>query len=113
MQPWLLVLITGASAIILGAIIGIIVGKHKLKVAQGRVRRLLSTKERLLYSLCVVLGVVCLLFGVFFTFPTGEAYPDGEISVQEGGSGGWSGGGVVVGGPGAGAGGIVVRPRRG
>ena len=83
MIPLLLAVGIGAGAVILGALVGAVVGKYRVKAAQGQRRRLLTTKERVLYSLCVAVGISCILFGLMYNAPAEVDYPQGDIVLEE------------------------------
>ncbi|GHU79030.1 hypothetical protein FACS1894191_0920 [Clostridia bacterium] len=69
METWKILVITIASAVVLGCIIGVIVGKHQLKKAQSGYSPILSLKEKIVYFLCFAVGAGCVLIGVFHDFP--------------------------------------------
>ncbi|MDR2933210.1 MAG: hypothetical protein LBV27_08905, partial [Oscillospiraceae bacterium] len=72
METWKILLITILSAVVLGCIIGVIIGKYQVKRAQSDRKPLLSVKERVIYFLCMALGAGCILFGVLYTFPSSQ-----------------------------------------
>lgn len=72
LEPWKLMLIFIAAAIVLGVIIGVMVGKYQVKRASSDYKPLLSLKERIIYVIVFAVGAGCLLFGVFYTFPTSQ-----------------------------------------
>lgn len=76
MVTWKLLLITLLSAVVLGCVIGVLTGKHQIKKARGGYKPLLSVRERIIYSLCIVMGAVCVLVGVFY-LPGAEAQEQG------------------------------------
>lgn len=114
MELWKLILITLLSAVVLGCIIGVVVGKHQLKKMSGNYRPLLNNKERIIYGACVLLGAACLAVGLFYTPPEPQMDPG---AVVEGAENGMQQGEIAEGEAGAvaeeGAGTATARPRRG
>lgn len=85
METWKILIITVVGAIAAGVAAGIFIGKILVKRAKSGRKRLLSTKERVVYSACILLGAALILFGVFFKFPsTGAASPD-DMMIIDGG----------------------------
>lgn len=85
METWKILIITVAGAIVAGIAAGICIGKFLVKRAKSSRRRLLSTKERIVYSACILLGAALVLFGVFFKFPSTEAGPPDDMMIIDGG----------------------------
>ena len=85
MQILKLVAITLLSALALGCIFGVIIGKHQLKKMRGESRALLSKKERIVYTACMLLGIGAMAFGIFYTSPTSaeNLYEGENMGVQE------------------------------
>lgn len=81
METWKLLLITLLSAVVLGCVIGIVTGKQQLKRARGNYRPLLSVKERIIYTLCLVAGGICIAAGLHF-LSSGE---DAAVGLENGG----------------------------
>ena len=103
-------LITLLCAGVLGAVFGVIMGKHLVKKAKYGSKPLLKPKERLIYIGCVALGVVCICVGLFFQFPGAEPPVfDGE-AVMDGGGATAGGGGMTMRG---GRGGVAYAVRVG
>lgn len=96
-------LITLLCAGVLGAIFGVVIGKHLVKRAKYGSKPLLGKKERLVYLGCLALGVTCICFGLFFKLPVPPpANPEGEFTFAEGEDAGGTGGS-----------GMARRPRNG
>lgn len=83
METWKILLITVASAVVLGCILGVIIGKHQAKKARGDYKPLLSLKEKIIYFLCFAVGTGCVLLGIFYTFPSSS--PNIVNSIDMGG----------------------------
>lgn len=88
MELWKLLLITLLAAVVLGCLAGVLLGRHQLKKLSGNYRPLLSTKERVIYLACILLGAGCIAFGLLYTSPatqvddaTGES---GEVQQEDG-----------------------------
>ena len=112
MQLWLLLVIVGLSALMLGSISGVVIGKTTIARMRGEHKPLFSRKEKLILLSIILVGVVCVLFAVFyeppepvFEDPWGEDMMLGDGEFYEGDSGGDSGGG--------GGGTVMARPPRG
>ncbi len=87
METWKILLISLSAALALGLIGGTTIGKIMVKRAKSPRKPILSTKERMIYSACVLLGTALVLFGVFFKFDgpkTAEMSPDGAMSGEQG-----------------------------
>lgn len=65
METWKLLLITVLSAVALGCIIGIVTGKQMVKRSRDGYKSLLSRKERVVYTACMVVGAGLILAGVY------------------------------------------------
>lgn len=66
MEALKLILITFLPAIAVGCIFGVVAGRHKVKKEAGQVRSILNTRQRIMYSVSIVLGIACILFGIFY-----------------------------------------------
>lgn len=85
METWKILLISIAAAIVAGSAVGIGVGKYLVKRARSGRKRLLSTKERVVYAVCVLLGAASILVGVLYEFPSDNvAPPDGAAMIDGG-----------------------------
>lgn len=58
-------IITLLLALVGGCIIGVVLGKRAVKKSMGEIKPVLSTKERIIYSIVFVLGAACICIGVF------------------------------------------------
>lgn len=85
METWKILIITIAGTIAAGIIAGVFIGKFLVKRARTGRRRLLSAKERIVYSVCVVVGAGLILFGVFFKFPSPSTASPDDMIVLDGG----------------------------
>lgn len=81
METWKLLLITLLSAVLLGCIVGVLSGKHQLKRQREDYRPLLSLKERLVYTACILLGITCIVFGVRYNTPDDGVSMDGGMGM--------------------------------
>lgn len=72
METWKILLISLSSVIVAGCVGGVVIGKHLVKRARNGARKLLSTKERIVYASCLALGAALILFGIFFKFPAAQ-----------------------------------------
>lgn len=82
METWKLLLITLLSAVLIGCIIGVLVGKHQLKKKREDYRPLLSIKERIIYTLCILLGIACIAVGVRYNTSDDNLAADGEMGME-------------------------------
>lgn len=78
MQIVKLLLITLLGAAGAACIAGVLIGRHQVKKARG-VRSLLSPKERIIYAVCVVIGIACITGGVLYKAPTPEGMENPEM----------------------------------
>ena len=62
-----LLLLTLLPAVVLGCLVGIFAGKHKVKKEAGQIRSILNTRQRILYSVSILVGISCILFGILYT----------------------------------------------
>ena len=96
METWKILGITIISAIVLGCVGGMVIGKHQIKKMSGNFRPLLSIRERIIYSACILLGAGFILFGVFYDFPSRQNL-ENEQFITGGEEGIWREGMVVDG----------------
>lgn len=61
-----LLLITVLPALLLGCIVGIVTGKHRVKKLNNQLHPVLTTRQRIVYSVSIALGVACILTGIFY-----------------------------------------------
>lgn len=69
MELWKLLLITLLSAVVLGCVFGVLLGKYQVKKLAGNYRPLLNVKERIVYGACILLGAGCIAVGLLYTPP--------------------------------------------
>lgn len=69
MDTWKIILIALLVAIFLGCVIGVMMGKYQIKKKRGEIKAILNTRERIIYLSSVVVGVVCILLGLYFNTP--------------------------------------------
>ena len=62
-----LLLVTLLPAVALGCLVGILIGKYRVKKQAGRIRSILNTRQRILYSVSILVGIGCILFGILYT----------------------------------------------
>lgn len=90
METWKILIISLAAALALGPAVGIITGKYMVKRAKSTHKPLLTKKERIIYSVSVLVGTGLILFGVFFPFKKNvDVNGDGTL-VFDGGAPGYS-----------------------
>lgn len=82
MSIWIILAISLGSAVVLGFIVGMIIGKIQLKKKRGDYTPLLSVKERVIYSACIVVGISSILFGIFVAPMIGSSSSD-QIAYDE------------------------------
>jgi len=103
-----LLLLTLLPAVVLGCLVGIFVGKYKIKKESGQIRSILNTRQRILYSASILIGICCILFAIFYSpqqdtgdmgmdpgyyepgmepdMEPGMEGPDDEVGIFEGGA---------------------------
>ncbi len=62
-----LLLLTLLPAVVLGCLVGVFAGRHKVKKEAGQIRSILNTRQRVLYSVSILVGISCILFGILYT----------------------------------------------
>lgn len=88
METYKLLLLTLLAAVLLGCGVGVFLGKYQLKIRKPNYKPLLSKKEKILYSVSVFLGAVCIAVGALYS-PPRQLPPDGmgEMAVGDSQSG--------------------------
>lgn len=69
MAVWKIILLSILTAVVLGSVGGVLIGKYLVKRAKSNKKPVLSRKERILYLACIALGTASILFGVFYKSP--------------------------------------------
>ena len=64
---WLFIIII-VGILLVACIAGVAAGRYQLNKARGK-RSLLSAKERIIYTVSIVLGCACIAFGIFYKAP--------------------------------------------
>lgn len=61
-----ILLLTVLPAVVIACIVGVVAGKHQVKKANNQVRRVLSTRQRIVYTLSILVGIACVATGIFY-----------------------------------------------
>jgi len=72
-----ILLLTVLPVVVAACVVGVVMGRYKVKKAAGQLNPILSSRERIVCACSVTLGVVLLLFGIFYQPPRADLHgPD-------------------------------------